>query len=83
MSARSWELVTANEPSVITKTPFDAFMVEDTESNGCFSYAPCTDKSDGVKVFSEVNDLIDQLIAPETGLWRQGSYFPLGNPTQV
>jgi hypothetical protein len=72
MSARSRELVAADESTVIAKPFLDAIVVEDSEGDGCFPDPPCTDESDGFEVFGNSDDLLDQLPASETGPWRRG-----------
>jgi hypothetical protein len=72
MSARSRELIATDESTVLAKPFLDAIVVEDGEGDGCFPDPPCTDESDGFQVFSESDDLLDQLFASETGPWRRG-----------
>jgi hypothetical protein len=67
MRTRGWELVTTNEPSVLAKPFLDAFVVEDGQSDRRLPDPPCTDESDGCEAFGETNDLLDQLVASETG----------------
>jgi hypothetical protein len=75
MRARSWELVTTNEPAVIAKSLLDAIVVEDGESDRRLPDPSCTDESDGYEGSGETNDLLDQLIAPETGSRRRGRWL--------
>ena len=71
MDTRCRELIATNEPAVIAKPVLDPIMVEDSEGNGCLPNPPCADESDGFKVFSESNDLLNQFVASETGPgWR-------------
>jgi hypothetical protein len=65
-------LVTANESAVFAKSFFDPIVVEDGESNGSFSNPPCTDESDGFKIFCKSDDLLDEFVASETVPRRGG-----------
>jgi len=71
MSERGRELVATDKPTVGSKPFLDAIVMEDGESNGCFSNPPCADESDRGEIFCEANDLLDQILAPKTGpRWR-------------
>ena len=59
MRARGWELVAANESTVVAEPFLDAAVVEGSESNRRFSNSTCTDEGDGFKLFSETNNLVD------------------------
>jgi hypothetical protein len=64
--ARSGELVTTNEPTIIAKPLPDAIVMEDGQRDGCFTDPSGTDESDGLQVFSETEDLLNQLITSKT-----------------
>ena len=70
------ELVTADESTLVTETLLDAILMEDGESNGCFSNPPWTDESDWGEIFSEIDDLFDQLGTSETGPRPRGRGLP-------
>ena len=72
MSARGGELVATDEPTVGSKSFLDAIVVKDGESDGRFSNPPCPDESDWSENFREANDLLDQILASETGPRRWG-----------
>jgi hypothetical protein len=72
MRERSRKLVTTDKSAVLAKSSFDPTVVEDSESDRRFSDPPCTDESDGFEVFSESDDLLNQLVAPETVPWSRG-----------
>jgi hypothetical protein len=76
MNTRSWELVATDEPTVVAKPLLDSILVEDGQSDGRLPDPPCTDESDGCGVFSEANNLLDQLVASETGPRRWGRWLP-------
>ena len=59
MGTRGWKLVAADESTVLAKSFFDPFVVEDGEGNRCLSDSSCPDKGDGFKAFSEFDDLLD------------------------
>ena len=68
MSTRCRKLVTTNKSAVVTKSTFDATMVEDGQRDGCLANPSGTDESNGCQIFCKTNDLLDQLVAPETCL---------------
>ena len=72
MSAGGGELVTSDEPTVVSKSFLDAIVVEDGESDGCFPDPPCADESDWSEMFCEADDVLNQLLASETGPRRRG-----------
>ena len=72
MNTGSRELVTTNKSTVVAKPVLDPIVVEDSEGNGCFPDSPCTDESDGFKVFSESGDFLNQFVAPKTGPGPRG-----------
>jgi len=67
MSERGWELVATDKPTVGPKPFLDAIVMEDGESNGCFPNPPCADESDWSEILCKANDLLDQILASETG----------------
>ena len=71
MSGRSWELVTADESTIVTEPILDATVVENPERDGCFPDPPRADESDRFKVFCELNDLLNKPVTSETSpRWR-------------
>ena len=72
MRARCEELVATDETAVVSKPCFDAIVVEDGQGNGRFSDPPWTDEGDWGQVFCEVDNLLDDIVATETGPWRRG-----------
>jgi hypothetical protein len=78
MRARSWELIAADESTVIAKPGLDAIVVEDGESDGGFPNPSCTDEGDGFEVFGETNELLDQFIASKKVPGRGGGNSPRG-----
>ena len=69
------ELVATNEPAVVPEPSLDAIVVEDRQSNGCLADPPWTDQSDRGEVFSEINNLLNQVVASMAGPWRRGWGF--------
>ena len=69
---RSRELIATDESSVLAKSFLDPIMVEDGERNRCLPNPPRTDESDGFQIFSQSNNLFDQLAASKAGPWRRG-----------
>ena len=82
MSGRGGELVTTDEPTVISKPFLDAIVVEDSESNGRFSDSSWADESEWGEALCGTDDLLDQLATPETGPWRRGRRFSKRNVMQ-
>ena len=75
MAARCGDLVTADEPTAVSKSLLDAIVVEDGQSNRCLPDSSCADESDWSEGFCEANNLLDQLVAPETGpRWRRRGF---------
>ena len=72
MSTRSRELIATDEPAVLAEPLLDAVVVEYSQSDGCLPDPPGTYESDGYEGFGETNDLLDQLVASETGPWWRG-----------
>ena len=50
-------------------------MVEDGEGDGGFPNPPCTDEGNGFEVFSESDNLLNQLVTPETVPRGRGRRF--------
>ena len=67
MSVGCRELVATDKPTVFSEPFLDTIMVKNSQSDGCFSNTPCTNKSDWSELFCEIDDLLDQFITPETG----------------
>ena len=82
MGARGEELITTDKPTVVSKPLPGAIVVEDGQSDRCLPDSPCADESDWSEVFCEINDLLDQLIAPETSPRRRGRQFSRRDATQ-
>ena len=59
MNARCRELITTDKPAVIAKPVLDTVVVENSEGDGCFPDAPCTNESEGFEVFSKIDDPLD------------------------
>ena len=77
MGRRGVELVTTYEPSVVTKSLFDAVVVKDGQSDGRLADPAGTNKGNWGRVFCqcETNDLLDQLIASKEIPRRRGWEF--------
>ena len=69
------ELVATDEPPVVTKSSFDAIVVEDSQSNGRFSDATGTNQRDGSQVLRKANDTLDEFFASKTSFRRWGRRF--------
>ena len=83
MGAGRRELITTYKSAVVAKPVLDPIVVEDSEGDGCLPDATRTDESDRFEVFSKSGDLLDQLVASETGpeSWRRR--FPQRDTTQT
>ena len=71
MTVRGYELVTTDESTVVTGLLFDPIVMKDGQSDRCLADPIKTDESDGLKVFSQVKDLLNQLVTSETDPRRQ------------
>jgi hypothetical protein len=67
VEAGSGELVTSDESTVIAKPFLDPIVVEDGQCDGCLSDPSGTDEGNGLEVFSETDDLLNQFVAPKNG----------------
>ena len=67
MSTRGGKLIATDEPTVVTESLFDSIVMKDGQSDGRLADSTGTDESDGREVFGQANDLLDQLVTPETG----------------
>ena len=83
VGTRSWELIATNESAVIAKAVLDPIMVEHRKGDGGFPNPPCTDESNGFKVFSQIGNLLNQFAASETGPGRRRWKFSQRNTTQM
>jgi len=65
-------LVAADKPTIVTKSSFDAIVVEDGQSSGSLANSASTDQSDWAQVFCETNNYFDQVVTSEEDprLWR-------------
>ena len=61
------ELVATDKPAVVPELFLDTIVVEDSQGDGCFPDSPRTNESDRCEGFSEINDLLDQLVTSKTG----------------
>ena len=73
MRARSGELVTTDESTVVAEPFPDTIEVEDRKGNRRFSDPPCADESNVFEVVYEPNNVVDQPVTSETGPgWKWG-----------
>ena len=75
MGERCWELVAANKSAAIAKPLLDVIVMEDGQCDGCFANPSGTYESNRFEVFSETDNLLDELIAPKKVLgWKWGEF---------
>ena len=67
MSTRGGELVATDEPTVIAESQFDTIFVEDCQSGGCLANSASTNESNWNEFVSEIDYLLDQLVASIEG----------------
>ena len=72
MSTRCRELVASDEPTVISEPFLDAIVVENRQGDGRLPDSPCTDESNRSETLCEIDDLLYQFVASETGPRRWG-----------
>ena len=73
MSDRGWELVAADEPTILTKPLLDAVVMKNSQSDGCLADSADTNESNWGEIFCKTNNLLDKFITSETGprcRWR-------------
>jgi hypothetical protein len=58
-------LVTAEESTIVAKPLLDPVVMENGQGDGGFADSSSTNESDWNKLFSEINYLLDQLVASE------------------
>ena len=75
MDECGWELVTSDKPTILAKSLFDAVVMKNGQSDGCFADSASTEESDWSQVFGETDDFLDQFVASETGPRRRGRRF--------
>ena len=63
MRERGRELVTPDKPTICVKPTFDAIVVEDGQGDGRLANPASTNQSNWREMFSEINNLLDQLVA--------------------
>ena len=83
MSTGSRKLIATHEPTVIAILVFDARVVEDGESDRCLPDPPCTDESDGLEIFGNSNNPLNEIVTSKTGPWRRGRKFPKGDTAET
>ena len=71
MAVRGCKLVATDESTVIAEPLLDPIVMKDGKRNRRLSDPSRTDQSDGLEVFGQANDLLDQLVTSETGPWRR------------
>ena len=59
MIARGRELVATDESTVLSEAPFDAIVVEDSQSDRGLPDSSWADESNRSKVFYKTDDLVD------------------------
>lgn len=66
MSAEGRELVATDKPAVGAELSFDTVVMEDSQGDGCLPDPTRTDESYRCEVLGQANDLLNQLVMPET-----------------
>jgi len=69
MGTRRWELVTADEPTIVTESLLDAIVVKNGQDDRSLANTASTNESDRYQVLSETDDLLDQVVASEANSW--------------
>ena len=76
MNARCRELVAADKATVVSKPFLDVIVVKGSQSDGCFPDPSWTNESYRTEVFGEIDELLNQVVAPETGPRPRGRWLP-------
>jgi hypothetical protein len=69
VSTRGRKLVATDEATVIAKLLLDPIVVENSQGDGGLADSASTDESDWGEVLSEIDYLLDQLVASKEGPW--------------
>ena len=69
IGAGGGELVTTDEPTVVTKPLFDSIVVEDGQNGGRLANSASSDESDWREIFCKTNDPLDQLVTSKEDPW--------------
>ena len=68
-------MVATNESTVIAKPLLDPIVVEDGQGDGCLADSAGTNESDWSEVLSEIDYLLDQLVASKEGpRWQRRGF---------
>jgi hypothetical protein len=67
VSGRGRELVTTNKSTVMTKSLLDPVVVENGQGDGGLANSTSTNEGDWNEVLSEIDYLLDQLVASKEG----------------
>ena len=70
MATRGRELVATDEPTVIAKPLLDLIVVKNSQGDRGLANSSSTNESGRNKVLSEIDYLLDYLVASEEGPWR-------------
>ena len=80
---RGCEFITADESTVVTELVLDAVVVKGGKGDGRLPDSTCTIESDGLELFGERNDFLDQGIPSEKGLWCRWRKFSKGDTRKM
>ena len=69
MSVGCGELISAVEPTVVTKPLFDAIVMENGQDDGCLADPTSANLSDWREALCEIDDILNQLVASEDPWW--------------
>ena len=66
------DLITANESTIVSKPLLDLIVVEDRQGDGGFADSTGTNEGNWNKVLSEIDYVLDQVVASEEGpRWKR------------
>ena len=66
------ELIAPDETTVLAETLLGATVMEDLQCNRCLANPSSTDQGNGLEVFGEANDFLNQFVAAKADPWRWG-----------
>ena len=75
MSAQRGELVATDESAIVTESLSDAIVMEDGQSDGCLANPTDTNEGDRCEVFSQTENLLNQLVTSKPDPRRRGRQF--------
>ena len=75
MRTGGYELIATNEATIVAKPLLDPVVVENSQSDGGLADSARANEGDWNEVLSEINYLLDKVVACKEGSWGRGREF--------